>query len=145
MNLSSFLDFGGSGVFDDFSKEYPNKRFCSIGSNHNILTLASDPKTTSLADKNVDLIFCNPPMQKYEEDCKRIFEESYANYILMVLPMEWKNSEEIKNHIKAHRFKVEVIGAVGYIKDNQRAKANLAKIGVLLWFSTLFSSDFTKM
>lgn len=123
--LNSFLDFGESGVFDDFSKEYPNKRFFSIGSNHNILTLATNPKTTSLVDKEVDLIFCNPPMDKYEEYCKRIFEESLAGYALLVLPIEWKSNAEIKAYAKANRFEIEVIGAVGYIKDNQRAKAEL--------------------
>lgn len=70
-------------------------------------------------------------MDKYEEYCKRIFEESLAGYELLVLPIEWKSNAEIKAYAKANRFEIEVIGAVGYIKDNQRAKANSAKIGVL--------------
>lgn len=128
---------GVSEVLEHFSKECEGNEFFSIGANceaPNILSLSSSFETTSLVDKQVDTIICNPPLNEYEAYCKRILEECIAKRVVLILPMEWKESAEIKAYAKAYKFESELMGAVGYVKDNKRAKAE-----IILFFRSYFS------
>lgn len=128
---------GVSEIMDHFNKECEGNEFFSIGANceaPSILSLSSSFETTSLVDKQVDTIICNPPLNEYEAYCKRILEECIAKRVVLVLPMEWKESVEIKAFAKAYKFESELIGAVGYVQDNKRAKAE-----IILFFRSYFS------
>lgn len=134
----TFLGIGEgiSEILDYLSKECQSNKFFSIGANcqdTNILSLSSSFETTTLVDKQVDVIFCNPSLEEYEICCKRIFEECLARYVFVVLPMEWKENAEIKAYAKANKFESDMVGAVGYVKDNKRAKAEF----ILFYHSSL--------
>lgn len=132
---------GVSEILDYFSKECEGNKFLSIGANcedTNILSLSSSFKNTNLVDKQADVILCNPPLNEYEAYCKRILEECITKRVVLVLPMEWKESAEIRAYAKAYKFESELMGAVGYVKDNKRAKAE-----IILFFRSFVSNRVT--
>lgn len=124
------MSIGESSVemLEHFGKEFQSKKYFSIGSkcvNANTLSLSCSFESTTLVDKEVDVIFCNPPLKEYEAYCKRIFEECLAKRVFLVLPMEWKSSKEIGAYAKANGFDVELVARLGYVKNNQREKAEI--------------------
>ena len=60
------------------------------------IVLGTDFQQTTLIDKPVDTIFCNPPYSEYEDWTVKIIKESVCKSIYLIIPQRWKNSEKIK-------------------------------------------------
>lgn len=102
------------------------------------IVLGTDFHECTLIDKPVDTIFCNPPYSEYEEWAAKIIKESVCDYIYLIIPKRWKDSEKIKlalETVKApyNRFsdefedteKAEVIGSFDFLDAERSARANV--------------------
>jgi hypothetical protein len=91
----------------------------------NIILLGTDFHEQTLIDKQMDLIFCNPPYSEYEDWTERIIREGNAPVIILVIPDRWKKSELIKEALKKRNFKAENIGDFDFIDAERKARANV--------------------
>lgn len=64
--------------------------------NSDIFVLGTDFLQQTLIDKDVDVIFCNPPYSEFEEWIKKILTESNANLNFLVVPKRWKKIKKYK-------------------------------------------------
>lgn len=65
-----------------------------------IFVIGTDFHQQTLIDKEVDVIFCNPPYRQYDFWMQRIIAEANARYIYLVVPKRWRDNEEIVTAIK---------------------------------------------
>lgn len=100
------------------------------------IVLGTDFHETTLIDKAVDIIFCNPPYSEYEEWTRKIITESQCKGIYLVIPERWKNSEIIKKAISTLKAPlrdsyernakvVEVIGHADFLNAERTARAKV--------------------
>lgn len=96
----------------------------------NIFPVGSDFYQTTLIDKKVDVIFCNPPYSEFEQWAVKIIKEANCESIYLIIPERWKASVEIAESIKARSFKHKVIGSFDFLKAERvaRAKVDIVKI-----------------
>ena len=108
------------------------------------VVLGTDFNNNLLYDKQVDIIFCNPPYSEYVEWTKRIISESNCKCIYMVIPSRWKDNQEIvdmldrysttEDHIKGKfRGQIEtnkILGSFDFLNAERsaRAKVDVLKI-----------------
>lgn len=69
------------------------------------VVLGTDFNKTTLIDKPVDTIFCNPPYSEFEAWTIKILKEAPVKYIYMVIPERWKKSAAIQEAIDKYTCK----------------------------------------
>jgi len=70
-----------------------------------IYILGVDFWKTNLMDKQVDVVFCNPPYCEYENWCEKIITEVQGPALVyLVIPERWKNSKKIKAAIDSRKI-----------------------------------------
>ncbi len=94
------------------------------------ICLGTDFWQTTLLDKPVDVIFCNPPYSEYEEWTKKIIAE--GNYIkaFLVIPQRWSKNDEIKSLLEAYKTDARSLGTFDFYNAERKARAvvNLVKL-----------------
>jgi hypothetical protein len=99
-----------------------------------IFVIGSDFFESTLLDKRVDIVFCNPPYGMFEEFTKKIIVEANCPVIYLIIPCRWKESIEIKHALTVRKCEddVSVIGTYDYYNaDRQaRAKVDIVKIEI---------------
>lgn len=97
-----------------------------------IFLLGCDFWHTSLIDKDVRLIFSNPPYSKFEEWSVKILREApAAATIYLVIPERWMTAGKLDAEIKHREATRKIIGSFDFAsaEDRQaRAKVHLVKI-----------------
>lgn len=102
-----------------------------------VICLGTDFHQSTLIDKPVDTIFCNPPYSEFEDWTARIITESVCKSIYLVIPQRWKDSEKIKlalkriRHWKNEDSDDEVIKVLGSFDFLDAERAARAKVDVL--------------
>lgn len=115
-----------------------------------IIVLGSDFNNTTLIDKKVDMIFCNPPYSEYENWTTRIINEGNCEYIYMVIPSRWKDSLKIKNALKKTESTYDIIGSFDFLNAERQARAYVDLVFIKkpmirnytpfdIWFEETFS------
>lgn len=112
------------------------------------IVLGTDFCESTLIDKPVDTIFCNPPYSEYEDWTVRIIKESVCKDIYLVIPQRWKQSEKIKqalakvriqldqeNKLPAEERKINVLGSFDFENAERTARA---KVDVL-WINKAYT------
>lgn len=103
------------------------------------IVLGTDFQQTTLIDKPVDTIFCNPPYSEYEDWTVKIIKESVCKNIYLIIPQRWKDSEKIKIALEKYittpynRYsdnfenlpKVEVLGSFDFMDAERSARAKV--------------------
>ena len=117
-----------------------------------IIIIGTDFHQTTLIDKPVDVIFCNPPYSEYEQWAKKIILEAHARDIFLVLPKRWKTNPEIQAAIKQRGARVNELGRFDFLTADRQARAevDLIKLSLALgWrdetsdpFNQWFESEF---
>ncbi len=144
--IESILDIGcGTGNFKKYLEEY-----CAESGNsyHQLKTikhfaiekskilidrldkdtiiLGTDFNETTLMDKKVSCIFCNPPYSEFENWTKRIISESNCNYIYLVIPGRWKENKEIMQVIEETGSEYKILHTTDFLSDvERRARAKV--------------------
>jgi hypothetical protein len=97
-----------------------------------IFVLGTDFNRQTLIDKQVDIIFCNPPYSEFESWMIKILTEANCKYIYTVVPERWKNNKEIMHVIEKRDISFEVIGNTDFIDSEYRqarAKVDIIRFG----------------
>ncbi len=95
-----------------------------------IILLGTDFYNTTLIDKKVDTIFCNPPYSEYAEWTCKIIKEANCGYAYLVIPERWQENDSINFQIKRRGIKVQNLGNFDFLDGERqaRAKVNLLKV-----------------
>lgn len=91
-----------------------------------IIPLGCDFWQNTLIDKEVDVVFCNPPYSEYEEWCEKIIKEVNAEHLYLVIPQRFKDSDKIKRALQARAIKnYEIIGNFDFLTADRNARAKV--------------------
>ncbi len=112
------------------------------------IVLGTDFCESTLIDKPVDTIFCNPPYSEYEDWTVRIIRESVCKEIYLVIPQRWKQSEKIKlalakvkipfdreNKLPDEDRAIKVIGSFDFENAERTARAKVD----ILWINKKYT------
>ena len=88
---------------------------------------------TTLIDKKVDVLFCNPPYSEFETWAQKIISEANTKIIYLILPTRWKNSTLIKHSLDKRGKTGEIIGSFDFLdaERSARAKVDIIKIKLI--------------
>jgi Domain of unknown function (DUF4942) len=96
-----------------------------------IFIIGTDFYEQSLLDKQIYVTFCNPPYSQYEIWAKKIIRETGSRLVYLVLPIRWKDSEEIKKAIQYREASFKTLGQFDFENAEDRtarAKVDLIRI-----------------
>ena len=96
----------------------------SYGIDDNIFVLGTDFHQTTLIDKSVDFIFCNPPYSEFKEWTAKILKESTAKSIYMVIPQRWKEDKNLIAFIDKH-YDYTILGSDDFSNAERQARAKI--------------------
>lgn len=89
------------------------------------ICLGTDFIASTLIDKKVSTIFCNPPYSEFKEWTKKIITEGNYKQAFLVIPQRWKDDTEIKNLLETYRTEAEVIGSFDFLEADRQARAKV--------------------
>ena len=95
-----------------------------------VIVLGTDFNETTLIDKEVNTIFCNPPYSEYEEWTRRIILESNCDDIFLIIPSRWKQSKTIQLALRSLKAPfgtklVSVLGHADFLNAERNARATV--------------------
>jgi SAM-dependent methyltransferase len=64
-----------------------------------VFVVGTDFHAQTLIDKQVDVVFCNPPYSEYEHWMERIVAEANARLVYLVVPRRWKENKAVAKMI----------------------------------------------
>ena len=90
-----------------------------------VVLLGTDFNQQTLIDKEVDIIFCNPPYSEYEEWTEKIILQGNTPLIALVIPARWTNNERIKYALERSNMRAEVVGTYDFSNAERKARAKV--------------------
>ncbi|MCP4336446.1 MAG: DUF4942 domain-containing protein [Mycoplasma sp.] len=151
---------GGSGARWDLEsvpyKHYAIEKSKTLIDNmdKNIIVIGTDFMEQSLIDKNIDVIFSNPPYSQFVDWTLKILREANNELIYMVIPQRWEENKEIQKLIEKREIEYEILGNFDFLESEDRkarAKVHLIKFEMLkrrglssafgIWFKDHFKID----
>lgn len=94
-----------------------------------VVIIGSDFYEQTLIDKQVDLIFCNPPYSDFEGWAEKIIMQGNCKAVALVIPCRWRLSERISYALKKRNMEAEALGTFDFNNAERRARA---KVDLLL-------------
>lgn len=85
----------------------------------------------TLVDKQVDVIFCNPPYSEFTAWMLRIVRECCAGDVYLVVPERWRDSKEVRDALKTRAVTPKIIGQFDFENADRQARAKVE----VLWLS----------
>lgn len=80
----------------------------------------------SLIDKDVNIVFSNPPYSEYEEWTNKILRETPAEIVYLVIPSRWQENERITETIERRSARHRVLGDFDFVNaEDRRARAKV--------------------
>ncbi len=152
----SILDIGaGNGnlfsVLDELNKEsnFSIKKYAIEKSQilinnmpDDIYIIGTDFYEQSLIDKQVDIIFCNPPYSDFEGWAIKIINECNCKALFLVIPDRWSESEAIKSALKNREKKANKINSYSFVDSEYRkARANVNLVKITAELSSRFNRE----
>lgn len=162
----SMLDIGaGNGKSLDYLK--PSKKYAIekslIHLNElpaDIFVIGTEFYESTLIDKKVDVIFCNPPYSEYVVWTEKIIKEANAETIYIIIPERWNDNEIIKDALKFREANAVSLGRFDFLNAERQARANVEIVMIdltlghrrsgaaidpfALWFEQTFSFNTDK-
>jgi len=90
-----------------------------------IAIVGTDFHYQTLIDKDVDVIFCNPPYSEFEDWAVKIIKEALCNHIYLILPQRWIDSAMIKDALIMRDSKPEIIWTGDFSVADRPARAQV--------------------
>lgn len=124
-----------------------------------IFMVGTDFHQQTLIDKQVDIVFCNPPYSEYEQWMAKIIREANASHIYFVAPIRWAESEAIAASLKVRESNTVILDQFDFLQAERKARAlvnivrvDLARSGSYIaktnpfhiWFNETFKLDIDK-
>lgn len=89
------------------------------------ICLGTDFHASTLIDKRVDIIFCNPPYSEFEIWTKKIISEGNYRRAFLVIPQRWKDNVEIQCLLKNFSIEAKVLGSFDFLHAERQARAKV--------------------
>jgi len=99
----------------------------------NIFIVGTHFEQSTLIDKKVDMVFCNPPYSQYEMWASKVIAEANAAMVYLVIPNRWKSSATIAHAIKQREASIEVIGCFDFKNAERQARAQVEILAIKLY------------
>jgi len=107
-----------------------------------VVILGTDFWNQSLIDKQVDVIFSNPPYSEFVEWSEKLIKEAFAKKIYLVIPTRWSDSIEIKEAIKSRNGTVSIVDSFDFLNSEDRAaRAKVDLVEIILREENSYGSD----
>ena len=97
-----------------------------------IFVVGTEFKEQTLIDKQVSVVFSNPPYSEYVQWTTKIIREANAGTVYLVIPSRWAENEEIAAAIKARRAETEILGSFDFNDAERKARARVNVLKVSL-------------
>lgn len=97
-----------------------------------IRIVGTDFENQTLIDKQVDLVFSNPPYSQYEAWACKIIKEAYCNEVYLILPQRWKENKAIEYALEHRKATAKVIYSGDFSNAERKARANIDIIEIRL-------------
>lgn len=93
---------------------------------HDVIIVGTDFHQQTLIDKDVDIIFCNPPYSEYKDWTLKILKQANAEHVYMIIPTRWKDQGEIKDIIKKRKIEYKILDSFSFENsEDRKARANV--------------------
>ena len=107
-----------------------------------IIVIGTDFHQQTLIDKEVDVIFSNPPYSEFAEWAAKIIKEGQAATLYLILPVRWKNNKEIKETIKLRKAKYKILKTLSFeTSEYRKARAKVDIIKIKLGYKNSANTD----
>jgi len=128
-----------------------------------IFVLGTDFHEQTLIDKEVDVIFSNPPYSEFSQWTTKIIKEANAPLIYLVIPQRWESEKSIKDALELRGGEITIVGEFDFLNSEDRkarAKVHLLRIEFKtkhynsntleddpfeIWFDEVFKVDAQKV
>lgn len=91
-----------------------------------VFIIGTDFWQQSFIDKQVDVIFSNPPYSEYAQWAAKLIKEAASKVMYLILPSRWSDNAAIANALKAREAFVEVVGSFDYLEaEDRKARAKV--------------------
>lgn len=90
-----------------------------------VIVLGTEFNNQTLIDKNVDVIFSNPPYSDFETWASRIVVEANCEHIFLIIPQRWKDSEAIKTALNKRNTEAEILFSGDFSNAERQARAKI--------------------
>jgi len=98
-----------------------------------VFIVGTDFFQSTLIDKEVDVIFCNPPYSEYIQWAQKIILEANSKMVYLILPQRWSGSNVIKKAIKSRKATYTKIGSDNFLDAERSARATVDIISVRMF------------
>lgn len=106
---------------DCYAIEKAQKLISSMPSD--VVIIGTDFLQQTLIDKEVDVIFCNPPYSEFETWAERIITEANAQHAYLIIPRRWKESAGISEAIARRKAVARVLHSTDFLNAERSARA----------------------
>lgn len=90
-----------------------------------IVVIGTEFREQTLVDKEVDIVFCNPPYSEYEDWAYRILRECAARTVYLVIPRRWRECQRLSQVVDDLGLKVKSLGEFDFENAERRARARV--------------------
>jgi SAM-dependent methyltransferase len=90
-----------------------------------VFVIGTDFYQQTLIDKQVDVIFCNPPYSAYSEWAEKIINEANCKTIYLVIPGRWRKQKNLLDAITARKGRYKILGSFDFLEADRKARANI--------------------
>jgi len=91
----------------------------------NIIIVGTEFFQSTLIDKPVDVVFCNPPYSEYETWVVKLITEAHAKKLILVIPARWKDNPVINEAIESRKAAVSSLGTFDFLNAERAARAKV--------------------
>jgi len=97
-----------------------------------IAIVGTDFEQQTLIDKDVSVVFCNPPYSQYEQWAVKIIKEALCNTVYLVIPNRWAESGPIAAALESRGTKARVLWSGDFTNAERRARATVDILSISL-------------
>lgn len=90
-----------------------------------IVVIGTEFHEQTLVDKEVDIVFCNPPYSEYEAWAYRILKECAAQSVYLVIPRRWRDSPRLAELVEQLQLTAESLGEFDFENAERQARARV--------------------
>jgi predicted DNA-binding protein YlxM (UPF0122 family) len=132
ISIDSILDCGAgdgraldylAGSGRKFAIEKSEKLITELSSD--VYIVGTDFHKSTLIDKEVHVLFSNPPYREFENWAIKIISEANARDIYLILPERWQRSQGISEALKSRNVEAKIINHHDFLDGERAARANV--------------------
>lgn len=90
-----------------------------------IFVVGTEFQSQTLIDKQVDVVFSNPPYSQFEEWAAKIIREANCTYIYLVIPTRWQSNKLIAEAIEVREAKWKCLASFDFLNAERAARAKV--------------------